>query len=490
MLYIDEHSGTPLYQQIYEQIKAAIQSGELSTGDKLPATRELAKMLAVGRNTVENSYQQLLVEGYVCSKPGSGYIVTDVADEMFQNPRKTRKNIGRQIDETRAPGHAGGAGCYPPAPGDEGRADGYPPVRYDFHFKNMDSELFPHNLWRKYSVQVLSYYKNNRITSYNDYQGEYGLRQEISKSLYRLRGVECDADQISICCGLQIALEKIYNLLPEEYHHVGMEEPGYDAARLMFEYKNFPITPIPVGLYGDFIKTLRDSPARTLFLTPSHQFPTGLIMPISIRYQVLKWAYDNDGYIIEDDYDSEYRYNTRPIPALQSIDTDERVIYIGTFSKVLSPSLRISYMVMPKHMAPIYRYVYRGLHPTTPWMQQEILALFMKDGQLEKHMRKCFHQYKERHNCVIQEINRNFGDRVKIIGHNSGLHILLMVKGAASQEELIHKARKHGVKVYPTTPYWMVPENCPKDLVMVGYAQLGVEEIKAGIRLLKDAWLA
>jgi GntR family transcriptional regulator/MocR family aminotransferase len=476
MIFIDENSKTPIYQQIYEQLKAAIEKAELRAGEKLPATRTLAGTLCVGRNTVENAYQQLLVEGYVDSKIGSGYQVMDISEGLFYREHKTSKPIRQHYESIQ-----------PPPAEDSGN---YPPVRYDFHYKNMDSAFFPHTLWRKYSNQLLSIENNKQITSYCDKQGEYSLRREIGKYLYKLRGLTCDADQIVVCCGLQFALEKICHLLPEEYHHVGMEEPGYDSARLVFEKQGFSMTPIPVYPKPNYNRAIENPSIKTLFVTPSHQFPAGHTMPVAARMTILKWARAKDCYIIEDDYDSEYRYNSKPIPPLRSIDTDERVIYLGTFSKVLSPSLRISYLILPPHMVSIYHKVYQGLHPTASWLQQSTLALYMRDGQMEKHIRRTFKAYKERHDCLIKALEDHLGDRAAVLGHNAGLHVLLKVKRAGDQNDLIRKAREVGVKIYPTKPYWMQQGSCPPDVVMLGYGQISKEDIVEGLKLLKKAWFS
>jgi len=474
MIYIDENSKTPIYQQIYEQLKFAVESGELAAGEKLPATRNLANTLCVGRNTVENAYQQLLVEGYVTSKVGSGYQVMDIADQVFIHERKTNKPIKQHYESIETQ----------PPPEDPN----YPGVLYDFNYKNMDSEFFPYALWRKYTNQLLASENNTKFTSYSDKQGELALRQEIGKYLYNFRGIKCDVKQIVVCCGLQFALEKICNLLPPEYHHVGMEEPGYDSARLVLEKQGFSITPISVYPELNYARAMDNPSIKTLFVTPSHQFPAGHIMPIATRMALLKWAQDNDCYIVEDDYDSEYRYNSKPIPPLQSIDKDERVIYLGTFSKVLSPSLRISYLILPPHMVPIYHKVYQGLHPTASWLQQATLALYMQDGQMEKHIRRTFKIFRERHDSLIKSVEEQLGSRVQIIGQNAGLHILLKVKRGGDQNDLIRKARERGVKIYPTMPYWMQQGNCPPDMVMVGYGQTPPQDIVEGVKLLREAW--
>ena len=476
MIYIDEYSPTPLYQQIYEQFKGAIKSGDLVFGEKLPATRALASRLCISRNTVESAYQQLLEEGYVQSRVGSGFAVSDLVGEI---PPKGAKSPPKSPGEYCGDLKTGAEDPY------ESR---YPPVRYDFQFKNLSHGFFPHKLWRKYTSQLLSDFEGRDLTPYHDQQGERGLRLEISKYLYRLRGIECDVDQIVIRGGLEFALETVGDLLPPEYRHVGMEEPGYDSARLVFEKRRFKITPIRIYPRYDYLDDLECFAPQILFLTPAHQFPTGRIMTAAMRGQVLEWADRTGGYIIEDDYGSEYRYNSKPIPALQSFGHDERVIYLGSFFKPLSPGLRLNFLVLPKPLVPLYHQAHPWLNPAAAWLQQATLALFMRDGQLEKHLRKTLRQCKMRHDRLIEALGEHLGDRAEVIGANAGLHLMLRVPGAKSQEELVGQARRQGVRIYPTTPYWMDPGACPPDTVLLGYAQLDADDIDNAVLGLKNAW--
>ena len=472
MIYLDEYSKTPLYQQIYEQFKGAIKSGDLGFGEKLPAIRTLASRLCISRNTVESAYQRLLLEGYVQSRVGSGFAVLDLAGEVPpKGPRPSEKS--EYLSSLKA--------------GAEDLSR-YPPVRYDFHFQNMSNGFFPHKLWRKYTWQLLSDFEARDLAPYQDKQGERGLRLEISKYLYSLRGIECDADQIVICGGRQFALETVCDLLPPEYHHVGLEEPGYDSARLAFAKRRFKITPIHIYPRYDYLKDLERFAPKILFLTPSHQFPTGLIMTEAMRRKVLEWAGRTGGYIIEDDCASEYRYNSKPVPALQSLGHGERVIYSGSFFKALSPGLRLSFLVLPGHLVPFYHQAPPWLNPASSWLQQATLALFMRDGHLENHMRKTLRQCKIRHDRLIEALGEHLGGRVEVIGPNAGLHIMLRVPGAKSQEELVRQARLQGVRVYPTTPYWLDPGACPPDTVILGYAKLSADDINNGVLGLKNAW--
>ena len=476
MIYVDRNINTPIYRQIYEQIKRAVIEGEMAESERLPSTRALAAELCIGRNTVENAYQQLLAEGYVSSRGGSGYMVKDVAAELFLNENRLIRTVDDNIKQINMAT-------------DNANDALHPPILVDFHLKNVSIDSFPDNIWRKCAAQVLSYRSNNRFASYNNDQGELNLRMEILKYIQKMRGIVCKIEQIVVCSGLQFALEKIISILLAEYcRHIGMENPGSDLVRLLFEKRFSEVVPIPVYPHKNFVDALYDSKVRTVFLTPSHQFPTGYVIPINTRHEILDWAQSNDCYIIEDDYDCENRYGIKPLPAIHSLDTNERVIYIGSFSKVLSPCLRINYIILPEHLLPLYYAEYKNTHSPTSWILQETLALYMREGHLDTHMRKTHKLYKKRHSCVIHAIEKYFGSVVDVEGHTAGLHVMLKVKGAQGQVDLMYKAQERGVKIYPAARYWMSAENCPTDTVVIGYAQLEEQNIDNGIRLLKKAW--
>ena len=312
----------PIYVQIYEQVKSDIVKGNIKAGEKLISTRTLAKNLCVARNTVENSYGQLCLEGYVINKPCSGFIVQDISEELLV-PLKQNSDI--ILSSTHS--YAIETEIYD----------------YDFQYGNIENHKFPYSLWRKLTNEALLSVDKEKINFYNDKQGELDLRIEIMHYIKQSRGVYCTPAQIVLCCGMQYALDFICKLIPKEDRILAMEEPGYDGARIIFENNDFEIMPIPVESDGISISYVETTNAKIAYITPSHQFPTGSIMPIQKRNQLLNWAIKNDTIIVEDDYDSEFRYNSRPIPSLQSIDNNGKVVYIGTFSKSLSPGLHISY---------------------------------------------------------------------------------------------------------------------------------------------------
>jgi len=481
MIKINSELKMPLYQQIYEQIKAKIIAGAYKEGMRLTSTRELARDLCVGRNTVENAYGQLCLEGYMASRPGSGFVVLNVIDDLLPLSLKTP---AREISDLPT-------GFVPSGKkADRSSHNLFTEYKYDFHYGSLDHTFFPYSLWRRLTTEALSSFESQNVNYYNDKQGELCLRIEIMNYLRESRGVRCTPDQIVLCCGTQYALDLICALFPEGNRKVAMEEPGYSGVRIVFEKNNYEIKPIPIGPDGMDISKLKKSSARLTYITPSHQFPTGVVMPIQYRAQLLQWAVQRDGVIIEDDYDSEYRYHSRPIPSLQSIDNHGRVIYLGTFSKSLAPGLRMSYMVLPEWLLDQYRSVFEGYHSTVPWIEQKAMSLFMAGGHWEKHLRKVCLKSNKKHEILLHEIRRQMGDKVRIHSHNAGLHILLEFLNGEHQERLIEQAKEHQVRVYPTLQFWYTKECCRKNFVLMGFSKLTEEEIVDGIGLLNKAWFA
>lgn len=474
MIFINENTKIPIYQQIYEQIKEGIVKGVLVEGDKLTSTRVLAKELYVSRNTVENSYSQLCLEGYVESIPGSGFIVKNINEELLFHPSEfldnSHKNIGKNNNESFS------------------FNDDPLLYKYNFQYGNFDDSIFPYSLWRRLTAEALLSIDTKKINFYNHKQGELDLRMEIMNYLKVFRGVSCTAEQIVICSGNQHALDLICKIFSKYSPKIAIEEPGYDGARIVFENNNFEISPIPVKSDGISISELENSSSKLVYITPSHQFPTGVVLPIQNRIQLLHWANKNDGVIIEDDYDSEFRYHSRPIPALQSIDKNERVIYLGTFSKALSPGLRMSYMILPKWLLPRYNELFNGYYSTVPWLQQKILSLYMSGGHWERHLRKVRLSYKKKHDILIQTLTNLMGDKIIIHGTNAGLHIVLEFVNGENQDWLIEIAKTYKIKVYPISPFWHIKESYSNNMILMGFSMLSEEEIIEAITILKKIW--
>lgn len=467
MLLIERNSNVPIYQQIYEQIKRDILSGNYPEGSRITSTRVLATELKVGRNSVENAYEQLALEGYITGIPGSGYIVNSLDfylyDEEVPEEQKYKKSLTKQS------------------------ADSSNSIRYSFQYGELEAASFPSKLWRTYVGDMLDEPQAQTIHGHGDVKGDLQLREQLKQYLYRSRGVKCEAEQIIMCSGTQQALEIILRIYQCE-KKVAMEEPCYDGASAVFQSNGFEILSVPVDKNGIDLKKLSSLSAPMVHIAPSHQFPTGAVMPIHNRIEILNLAYRRNMVIIEDDYDSEFRYKGQPIPSLQSIDQAGRVIYVGTFSKALSSGLRMAYLVLPPWLLSVYNEKYKGYNCTVPLLEQKVLAKFMQDGHWEKQIRKLCLSQKKKHDILIAAIEKNMGDKVRIYGYQAGLHILLEFKDGQQEAALIQKALAYGIQVCPVSPFWLVKSNNQRNSVVLGYGKIKETDIVPAIELLADAW--
>ncbi len=467
MLHIEPESPKPIYQQLYEQIKHDIIMGNLSIGTRITSTRALARELQIGRNTVENAYAQLVLEGYITSVAGSGYVVNNLQFDLNQKTieRLTTREAVNVASNSESEN-----------------------ILYNFQYGNLAAESFPYKLWRKYMTDVLNGPKAQEVHGDCDIKGDIDLRIQLMEYLYHSRGVNCKPEQIVICSGTQSALEIMIKIFPYVEKKVAMEEPCYNGASIIFRSNGFNISPIPICEDGIGLNELAASPARMVYITPSHQFPMGAVMPIQKRIEILNWAREYDNIIIEDDYDSEFRYNGRPIPSLQSIDQYERVIYIGTFSKALSPGLRMAYMILPTWFLPIYQERFTGYQCTVPVIEQKILARFMADGHWEKHVRKICLSQKKKHDILLDSIEQKMGNKVRIYGHQAGLHIILEFLEGQQEDELVRKATEYKIKVCPVSPFWLNKQNYRNNALVLGYGMMTEKDIPRAVELLSQAW--
>ncbi|KUF32565.1 MULTISPECIES: PLP-dependent aminotransferase family protein [Lysinibacillus] len=456
------HNEEPLYLQLYSYIKAEIQNGNILAQTKLPSQRSLAKHLQISRNTVDAAYQQLLAEGYVISKEREGLYVVELERGYFQTSSNHFEPQLATPQEQQLPS-----------------------IKYNFNYGDINLKDFPYKIWRTLTLQSLNE-EQAHLLLYGDPQGELELRNYIASYLYEARGVQCQGDQIVIGAGLQFLMGIVCHLIGRN-ELFAMEDPGYYRVRYLFKDHGIKVKPIPLDEHGIHISQLRNSRVKAVYVTPSHQFPIGTVMPISRRLALLEWAKDENAYIIEDDYDGEFRYAGKPIPALQGLDSNDRVIYMGTFSKSLIPSIKLSYMVLPRELTLLFNnnnyYV-----QTVSRLHQHTLQLFMESGHWERHLNKTRNGYKRRYEALLKSIHQILGDNVKIHGASSGLHILLEPNNKMSEEELIETAKRVGVKVYPTSIFYANPSVIQHAKVLLGFANLGVEEIDKGIKLLKHAW--
>lgn len=457
---LDVKTTIPLYEQIYEYIKADIRNGKIPCGEKLPSTRALAKYLEVSRSTIELAYDQLLAEGYVEAEACRGFFVAQI-EELYQ--WRLEKELPKKRKEEKKKIY-----------------------RYDFSPRGIDLQSFPYGVWRKLSKEILGDDQSELFQS-GDSQGEYELRETICRYLYQARGVHCEPEQIVVGAGNEYLLMLLGMLLGRE-HRIAFENPTYRQAYRLFENLSYDTCVVEMDTKGMRVDELRKTGADIAYVMPSHQYPLGIVMPLKRRMELLKWAAEEEKrYIIEDDYDSEFRYKGKPIPALQGYDRDDKVIYIGTFSRSIAPSIRISYLVLPKRLMKSYSERCRFLSSTVSRVDQRIIRSFIEKGYYERHLNKMRALYKGRHDTMINSL-KPLSPYCTISGENAGVHLLLTFSGKMDEELLIKSAEEKGVKVYGISSCDIRNEGKGKPIILLGYANLSEKMIQEAAESLIEAW--
>lgn len=461
MFILNSDGSDPLYQQLYQQIRKSVLSGKLPADAKLPSVRDLAAELSTSRNTVECAYQELYAEGYIYSKPRSGYFVSALDGEVAP-----LSLAPKPLKQSR-----------PPQPSSR--------YRYDFHPARLDPASFPTALWRSCLLECLR--QNAReLAQYGDPQGDWGLRCSIQQYLERSRGVSCEPEQIVVCAGLQQSLEIVAQLLKKSHSSVAVENPGYHLPRTVFQNHSFAVVPVAVAANGLDLDLLRDSDSSLVYVTPSHQLPMGYVMPIANRLKLIEWADAGDKLIIEDDYDSELRYQGKPIPSLQGLRPQGNIIYLGTFSKILSPALRLSYLVLPRPLFAGYHKSFQGYFSTVSLLEQKTMARFMEQGHWMRHVRRMRILYKNKHNLLLQAIERHFGDKATVVGQGAGLHVVLQLReGNCGETEILQRAEQQGIRLFPFSATCVGDSPEPLNLLL-GFGGLSAAEIEQGVKLLSE----
>lgn len=454
-----------LYEQIYDYIKTEIKDGKLLAGERLPSTRSLAEYLQVARSTVEYAYDQLLSEGYIESRPYRGYFVCAM-EELFSMEESGKPSA--RVQEN-------------PGPGQEREV-----WEYNFSPHEIDMSGFPFGVWKKITKNILTY-GNSDLFARGEAQGDYDLRETISRYLHSSRGVNCGPEQIIVGAGndyLLMLLEKILG----RHVRIAMENPTYIRTYRIFQSFAYDIVTVDMDESGMRPDRLTEENVRAAYVMPSHQFPMGTVMPIGRRMELLKWASGApDRYLIEDDYDSEFRYCGKPIPALLASDKQGKVIYIGTFSKAIAPAIRISFMVLPQPLLERYRTGCSFYSCTVSRIDQRILNEFIRDGYFERHLNKMRKIYRAKQELLLRCLEP-FKSAYSVSGENTGLHLLLTAKGDVAEAELLEKAGREGVKVYGLSES-MVEASNRKATVLIGFGGLSREQIAEGMERLQKAWL-
>ena len=469
MISISKTGTSPLYLQIYNQLRHDIASGTLAEGAVLTGSRMLAAMLGVSRNTVDNAYGQLMAEGYIAPRKGVGFEVLHVPS-LGAASAASEKKFRQQHSQ----------------PAHEHTPDG---IVYDLTNSSHTVDLFPKSLWKKYTLECLEILeREEKISALQVMQGEPYLRKHLLAYLRRIRGVHCTEDQIIITCGLQQSLEYICKMAARHGQTILMEDPGYHKAAAVFRSNHITIQPVPVDENGLTVASLpAQCGAFALYATPSHQFPTGVTLPIGRRHALLDWAQRNGVFILEDDFDSELRYYSKPIPSLQSIDTENRVIYIGTFSKGISPSIRMGYMILPPQLAAVFHEMFAEYNSTVPVLNQYIIGRLLETGHYDRHIRRLGLVFKNRLALFIKELS-GLGSGVRITGNGTGQYFLLRFPKGTDQQMLIEQALARGVRVYPTMQFWQEKAECPPQTLFLGFGKIRLQNIPDCVARLKAAW--
>ena len=482
MLLSYQNTEGPLNRRIYIAMKGAIEAGRFGADARLPSTRTLAADLKVSRNTVALAYEQLVAEGYIVARNRSMMRVSSAVAvtrrfkpiQLKRAKPKLSAQAGRVMEASALPPTS----SFVTAP---------PPLHYDFRYGRPAISEFPHDTWRKLLAARLRQSSRGSL-GYASPAGYGPLRQALSGYVSRARGISCNAEQIVIVNGSQQAFDLIARLLIDAGDKVVIEEPHYHGSRLTFEAAGAKLIGVPVDAEG--LDTTRlpvtSAGVRLCCVSPSHQFPTGVVMPLARRLALLEWTCRAGAWVVEDDYVSEFRYEGRPIEALHALDRGDRTIYVGTFSKIMFPSLRLAYVVLPSALVEPFLALKWVTDRYTTMLGQEALTDLIASGHFERYLRRACTRNAKRRRTLIGALREHFGERVEIAGDNSGVHLLVWLNQIKPRdvEKIIARAARVGVGIYPITPYYSKPPD--RAGLLLGYASLNEREIRAGIRRLAD----
>ncbi len=461
-------SGKRLYEQIYAFIKGEIRDGRLLCGEKLPSARLLAEDLQVSRTTVDMAYGQLVAEGYLEARPKQGYFVAD-CEGLCEVPAPVAARVETPVSDTET-----------------SASESF----IDFSPDAIDMSLFPYATWKKISRSVLVDQRSD-LFALGDPQGDAELRFTICRYLHASRGVDCQPEQIIIGAGNDYLLLLLARILGKTCT-VAMETPMYPRACKLFASFGFPIRFVPMDADGMDVSALKKSGASLAYVMPARQYPTGVLMPIRRRLELLRWAAEKpERYLIEDDYDSEFRYKGKPIPALYASDAQGKVVYIGTFSKAIAPAIRISYMVLPMALLAQYKERCGFYTSTVSRIDQAILNAFIKDGYFERYLNKMRKYYRQKQEMLLAALS-DWGKDFSVSGEEAGLHLLLSDKRGRSEKKLWQQAMDAGVRTYPLSDFLPAEKKSAADkrpgTLLLGFGGLAPHQMQEGMERLRMAW--
>lgn len=474
-----------LQTQIFDQIRTMILNGQLRGDDPLPTTRELSAQLGVSRNTAVLAYERLISEGYIRTKPYVGTFVSpDLPDTAFLSSALEEEPV------TQQPAADDGSGIEPPPLRTHQLAD---PNRRrlaaDFWVGRPDARMFPLKAWSQHIKGRLKS-AGTKLTTYSDPAGLLELRQAIAKHLAPARGVVCDPDQIIIVGGCQDGFNLVGRLLVKPGSTAVVESPCYQGVAFVLENLGAKLHPVPIDRDGLDVSQLPQARNALACVTPSHQYPIGVTLSLQRRIELLSWATQNDAYIMEDDYDSDFRFVGSPLTALKGLDRNERVIYLGTFSKCMGPGLRLGYVVAPRRLVDSFRRMKMLMNNGQSWLEQAAMADFMASGEFGRHLRRIRQLYRERRDALLHALHRHFGE-CEVYGEQAGMHLVWKLpEGFPDAREVEAKGLAAGVGVcsLATGSALRFDENDGGDrLLMFGFVALSEKEIEDGIARLAAA---
>ena len=470
MFTIDFTENEPLYEQLYNYIKNKIKSNGWNSNTKMPSKRALANHLKISVNTVETAYDQLVSEGYIYAKPRSGYYICEIdpfAEPISQDPvNSVLCTVPESVNKTKA-------------------------FKYDFRTDAVDTSEFPFSVWSKLSRAILRT-EGTALLNMTETQGDYGLRCSIAKYLNDYRHVKCNPEQIVVGAGTEYLFGLLVQLLGNDNVYA-LEYPGYSKPYKIISCLKTQCELIKLDDQGISINDLESCNANIVYVTPSHHFPLGTVMTATRRHQLLNWANKSyKHYIIEDDFDSEFRFHGRPIPALQGLDQQGKVIYISTFSKSMAPSLRLSYMVLPPALLSRFKNSLGFYSSTVSGFEQLTISRFIDHGYFERHlnrMRLIYRQRKEKLTNLFR--SQRASAFCEIIQSKAGLHVLLKIISGHSEKEFIDAAARHEIGVYGLSKYYYADfKDSPakEPIIILGFAHLNIEEIEEAAQRLIKVW--
>jgi GntR family transcriptional regulator/MocR family aminotransferase len=477
---LDRQRPTPLAHQLYDALRAAIHSRRLRPGTRLPSTRALASEFGISRNTVATAYEQLVTEGYLHARVGSGTIVArSLLAEIPSRARGDGQAVTRALRDavSKSSGSISGTPVRPLT---------FSRVSLPFAAGLPDTAAFPVHVWSRLAARQWREVPST-LLAYGDPAGHLPLREAIAAHVRVSRAVACEAGQVFVVNGSQQALDLVSRVLVDRSDGVMVEDPGYPGARAAFAMAGASVYPLPVDSEGADISRISDRArrSRVAFVTPSHQFPLGVTMTVSRRLALIEWARRSGSWIIEDDYDSEYRYRGKPLPSLQGLDRFGRVIYVGTFSKTLFPSLRLGFMVLPPALVELFRGVRSVLDAHSPLIEQGILAAFIADGHYARHVRRMRALYQERQSILLEAAARELRGLLRVEASDGGMHLVGWLPRDVNDVDVAKRAKTHGVIASPLSMCAAAPRK--EAALLLGYAPFGRDQILDGVKRLARA---